>query len=51
VICLNGPAARMAHVGDWVHILSYALMNEEERRNHTPRIIMLGERNGKAGME
>lgn len=31
-ICLNGPAARTAQVGDRVHILSYALMTEEEAR-------------------
>lgn len=31
-ICLNGPAARTAQVGDRVHILAYALMTEEEAR-------------------
>jgi len=40
VICLNGPAARMAIAGDRVHILSYALKNEDERVIHTPKIIM-----------
>jgi aspartate 1-decarboxylase len=45
VICLNGPAARMGLVGDRVHILSYALMNEEEVKRHTPKILMLDERN------
>jgi aspartate 1-decarboxylase len=45
VICLNGPAARMALVGDWVHILSYASMNEEELRKYSPKIITLGEHN------
>ncbi len=29
-ICLNGPAARTAMVGDKVHILSYALVDDKE---------------------
>lgn len=31
-ICLNGPAARLAVVGDRVHIISYALYPDEEAR-------------------
>lgn len=45
VICLNGPAARMALVGDTVHILGYALMTEEEIRGFSPRILILGDNN------
>jgi len=30
VVCLNGPAARLAHVGDTVIILTYAVMEREE---------------------
>ncbi|HKO21873.1 MAG TPA: aspartate 1-decarboxylase, partial [Candidatus Eisenbacteria bacterium] len=30
VVCLNGPAARLAHVGDLVIILTYAQMEREE---------------------
>ena len=45
VICLNGPAARLAHVGDLVIILTYALMEREELERHTPRVILVDERN------
>ena len=45
VICLNGPAARLAHVGDLVIILTYAWMEREELERHTPRVVMVDERN------
>ena len=45
VICLNGPAARLAHVGDLVIILTYAAMEREELARHTPRVVMVDERN------
>ncbi len=38
-ICLNGPAARKAQVGDIVIIVSYALMTPEEAQNFKPKII------------
>ena len=44
-ICLNGPAARLAHVGDLVIILTYATMEREELLEHTPKIVMVDERN------
>jgi aspartate 1-decarboxylase len=39
VICLNGPAARKASVGDIVIIMSYAMMDFEESRHFTPAIV------------
>jgi len=45
VICLNGPAARLAHVGDTVIILTYALMEREEILRHVPTIVTVDERN------
>jgi aspartate 1-decarboxylase len=45
VICLNGPAARLAHVGDLVILLTYAEMEREELLRHTPRIVLVDERN------
>lgn len=45
VICLNGPAARLAQVGDMVIILTYAWMEREELERHTPRIVMVDGRN------
>lgn len=39
VICLNGAAARLFQPDDIVLIISYALMSEEEARNHKPTVI------------
>jgi aspartate 1-decarboxylase len=39
IICLNGPAARKAAVGDVVIIISYASMEFEEAKKHTPVMI------------
>lgn len=39
VICLNGPAARKAAVGDVVVIISYASMDFEEAKTFNPTII------------
>lgn len=38
-VCLNGPAARKAQVGDVVIIISYASMDFEEAKSFKPRII------------
>lgn len=38
-ICLNGAAARLVQVGDTVIIMAYALMDFEEAKHFTPRII------------
>ena len=38
-VCLNGPAARKAQVGDIIIIISYASMDFSEAKNHTPTII------------
>jgi aspartate 1-decarboxylase len=45
VICLNGPAARTAAVGDTVHVLCYAQMTDEEARQVHPQIAVLGSDN------
>ncbi len=45
VICLNGPAARLAHVGDTVIILTYAAMEREELLRHVPTIVFVDEKN------
>jgi len=44
-VCLNGPAARHGYAGDKLIILSYALMEEEEARRLSPKIIYLDEHN------
>ncbi len=38
-ICLNGPAARKAQVGDVVIIIAYATMTPEEAETFNPTII------------
>ena len=44
-ICMNGPAARKAQLGDIVIVLSFAHMTPEEARNHEPAIIFPNENN------
>ncbi len=41
VIRTNGAAARLVHVGDKVIIMAYALMDEAERANHRPQIVVV----------
>ena len=38
-VCLNGPAARKCAVGDIVIIISYASMDFEEAKKHTPTLV------------
>lgn len=38
-ICLNGPAARKATVGDVIIIISYASLDFEEAKNFNPVLI------------
>lgn len=38
-ICLNGPAARKAAVGDIVIIISYAIMDFEDAKTFKPNLI------------
>jgi aspartate 1-decarboxylase len=45
VICLNGAAARLAHPGDKVIIISYGIMTSEEAKVHKPIVVLLDERN------
>jgi aspartate 1-decarboxylase len=44
-VCLNGPAARKASVGDIVIIISYAGMDLEEAKKHKPALIFPNDRN------
>jgi aspartate 1-decarboxylase len=45
ILCLNGPAARLAHVGDKVIVITYAAMEREELLRHVPTVIRVDERN------
>ncbi len=44
-ICLNGPAARLASVGDEIIIITYAIMSDEEAKNHKPKVILVDKKN------
>lgn len=44
-VCLNGPAARKAHVGDIVIIMSFAALDLEEAKKFKPQIIFPNDNN------
>lgn len=44
-ICLNGPAARKAQVGDIIIIISYCSIDQKEAKEHEPVVIFPDERN------
>lgn len=44
-ICLNGPAARKAQVGDIVIIISYCTIDQNESKTHKPVVIFPDEKN------
>ncbi|MFM6949221.1 MAG: aspartate 1-decarboxylase [Aquirufa sp.] len=45
IVCLNGPAARKAVVGDIVIIISYAVMDFEQAKSFKPTVIFPNEQN------
>lgn len=45
VIGLNGAAARLAVNGDYVIIMSYCLIDENEIEKHEPKIVIVNEKN------
>jgi aspartate 1-decarboxylase len=45
VIQLNGAAARLGHPGDVIILIAYAVLTEAEAQRHTPRVILVDERN------
>jgi aspartate 1-decarboxylase len=46
IICLNGPAARGACIGDQVIILSYVVAEDKEAKSLLPKIVKVNEKNG-----
>ncbi|MDD3150506.1 MAG: aspartate 1-decarboxylase [Candidatus Gastranaerophilales bacterium] len=44
-ICLNGAAARKAHKGDKIIIITYGLFDEKELENYVPLIVFVNENN------
>lgn len=45
MVCLNGPAARLAQVGDILIVVSYAAMDKEEAKLHEPILVFPDENN------
>lgn len=44
-ICLNGPAARKAQVGDIIIIISYCSLEKKEAKSHQPIVVFPDEKN------
>ncbi len=44
-IMLNGAAARLVSIGDKIIIAAFALMNEEEAKNHKPIVMIMEDDN------
>lgn len=44
-ICLNGAAARLAHPGDKIIIIAYAMMSDEEAKNLQPKVVLVDDKN------
>ena len=45
IMQLNGAAARLGHPGDVVILISYGVFTEQEAARHTPRVVLVDERN------
>ena len=45
IICINGAAARLCHVGDVIIIMTFALLNEKEMASHHPKIVKVDGKN------
>lgn len=44
-VCLNGAAARLVQVGDEVIIITYTMLDNDELKNFTPKIIFVDNNN------
>lgn len=45
IICLNGPAARKAVVGDIVIVISYGLVDKQEAKSFKPALVFPDDNN------
>jgi len=45
MICLNGAAARLVHIGDVIIIMSYGLFERDEAKKFAPKIVFVDENN------
>lgn len=47
IICLNGAAARLVSVGDYIIIASFCELEEKEIASHNPKIVLVDETNNR----
>ncbi|MCD6352540.1 MAG: aspartate 1-decarboxylase [Armatimonadetes bacterium] len=45
IVCLNGPAARLAEVGDVVHVLSFCYVDDTEALTLEPAVVHVDDDN------
>lgn len=45
IVCLNGPAARLAARGDEVIVIAYVQLTPEEAKKHKPRVVLVNKMN------
>lgn len=45
MICLNGAAAKCVNVGDKVIIMAYCDLEDQEIKNHKPKVVFVNENN------
>jgi len=45
MICLNGAAARCVQKGDHIIIMSYCQLEDNEVKNHKPKVVFVNEEN------
>lgn len=45
VMCLNGAAARCVQVGDRIILMAYCRVNNEEAKDHRPRVVFVNKEN------
>jgi len=44
-VCINGAAARLAQPGDLIIIASFGVLDENELKKHSPRLVFVDEKN------
>lgn len=45
VVCMNGGAAKYAHKGDLVIIMTFVILMDEEAERHKPKVVYVNEKN------
>ena len=45
IVCMNGPAARLAAEGDRIIVICYADMSPAEAKTHRPRVVLIDKNN------